>query len=85
MAAWARRTDSTHREVVDTLRRCGWTVADTSRLSGFVDAVAWKGDTVRLVEIKTGKGKHTASQRKLLEQGCPIVTLTSAEQAAQLR
>jgi len=42
--AWARRTDDTHGPIMAALRLCGWGVIDTSRMSGFCDLVAWKGD-----------------------------------------
>jgi len=38
-----------------------------------------------LIEVKTGNAKHTESQRKLMERGCPLVTLRSVEDAVELR
>ena len=80
-----KKTDSTHRLVIDTLRACGWEVLDTHDYPGFVDGVAWKGDTVRLFDAKGPKTKLTASQAKLVARGCPIVFLETAEQAVKLR
>lgn len=83
--AWAKRVDSTHAEIADALRKAGWQVEQTFRLPNFVDLVAWKGDTVRLIDAKSKGGKPTDSQRQLLARGCPIVFLQSAEDAVRLR
>lgn len=83
--SYARRTDTTHREVIDTLRQCGWKVADTHALPNWVDCVASRGDAVRLIEIKAPKGKLKPSQQRLMNDGWPIVVLRSAEDAARLR
>lgn len=81
----AKRTDATHRAVIDTLRKCGWQVVDTHEAPGWVDCAAMRFGEVRLIEIKTAKGKLTDSQQRLLEQGWPIHILTSPEDAAALR
>lgn len=81
--AFARRVDRTHKEVMQALRACGWEVLDTSRLRGFTDLVAWKHGHVRLIEVKSEKGKPTEAQAKLLARGCPVVTLRSADDVAQ--
>ena len=81
----AQRTDRTPREVIDTLRQCGWKVADTHALPNWVDCVASKGETVRLIEIKTATGKLKPSQQRLIDQGWPVVVLRSAEDAVGLR
>lgn len=84
MTRYASRTDATHRNVVNALRNTGWVVAETHRLPGFVDAVASKGDTSRLVEIKTGNGPLTDSQRKLIRDGHPVYVLRCPEDALSL-
>jgi Holliday junction resolvase len=81
---FARRVDGTHAEVMQALRACGWLVADTSRLRGFVDLVAQKPGRTLLIEVKTATGKPTEAQRRLVQGGWWIVTVRSAEQAAQL-
>lgn len=81
---YAAKVDSTHREIVDTLRSLGWKVAETHRLPGFVDAVASRGHDTRLVEIKTGKGRLTDSQSKLVAQGHPVYVLRCREDALEL-
>ncbi len=88
MSSWARKVDTTHGPIADTLRRCGWQVEHVHRLAGFCDLVAWRHgqiDTVRLIECKTGKGRHTEAQAKLLARGCPVVTLRSVDDAIALR
>lgn len=83
---FARRVDGTHRAITDALRKAGWTVHDTSRLARFVDLVAWhRGRQVlRLIEVKTDKGAYTAAQQQLLDDGWPVVTLRSPEDAVRL-
>lgn len=90
----AARVDANHAEIIDTLRKCGWTVYDTSALgNGFFDCIAWKGERGLFVEIKDGS--LSPSRRRLTpdEQrvhaafkanGAPVVILESVEQAAQL-
>ena len=85
MSGYAKRTDQTHREVIDTLRACGWTVFDTHALPGWVDCTATRHGEIRLIEIKTAKGKPTDSQRKLLEDGWPINILRNSDDAMKLR
>ena len=63
------RVDANHAEITEALRRCGWTVLDTSRLgSGFPDLLAAKHGRIELIEVKDG--------RKVLSQQKP----TPAEQ-----
>lgn len=74
------KIDSTHREVVKALRQCGFRVADTHALSGFVDVVAEKRGRVWLIEIKREKGgRLTASQQKLIADGWPITVLRTVD------
>lgn len=81
----AARIDGTHAEVVETLRKCGWTVHDTSRLGGgFPDVVASRAGIVRLVEIKTAKGKLRPLQVQFASQH-PVIVVRGAEDAAALR
>lgn len=84
---YRKRVDANHGEIVKVLRRLGWRVLDTSRAGdGFPDLVAYHLATgeLRLVEVKTPKGKLTAGQQRLLDEGWPIVTCRSVEQAAEL-
>jgi hypothetical protein len=61
----ARRTDENHREIVRLYRQAGCSVADTSRLPGFVDIVVGAFGRNHLVEIKDGK---KAKSRQSLTQ-----------------
>lgn len=81
---YAARVDGTHREVIDALRSCGWMVADTSRLAGFVDCVAQRQGVTRLVEIKRPKGTLTRSQVDMIAAGFDVRILRSAEDAVRL-
>lgn len=79
-----RRTDSTHKEVVTALRSVGWDCFDVHALPSFVDIVAHRAGQVRLIEVKSAKGKLKPSQQRLVNDGWPIVVLRSAEDAARL-
>lgn len=79
------KVDSTHREVIDTLRQLGWDVEDTHTLPNFVDAVAMRGEQVRLIEIKGVKNRLQPSQKRLIDRGWPIVILRSMQDAINLR
>lgn len=62
----ARRVDANHAEIAKAFRRCGWSVADTSRLgSGFPDLVVARAGRTVLVEVKDGA--KPPSKRKLTE------------------
>jgi Holliday junction resolvase len=82
----ARRTDANHREVVATLRRLGWRVADTHALPGFVDLIAFHpAYGVRMVEVKAPKGEYTRAQIRLMGDGWPVATVRSIDDAIALR
>lgn len=61
---YAKRTDSTQREIVDALRKLGYAVVDLSRVGGGVPdlLVAAGASDVFLVECKAPKGTLRASQ-----------------------
>lgn len=80
----AARVDSNHREVVDTLRSCGWLVKETHQYPGFVDCVAQRGGVVRLVEIKRPKGRLKPSQAKLIADGFDVRVVRTAQEAVEL-
>ena len=97
MTRYASKVDNSHREVVDTLRGYGWLVHETHRLPGFVDAVAYGRNPtahdayerttrmVYLIEIKSSaKADYTEGQKKMLADGWPILTLTSAADVRKL-
>lgn len=80
------RIDSTHREIRETLRKCGWLVFDSHTLPEWVDLVAYhpaRGEFA-LVEAKAPKGKLKPSQERLVAAGWPVKFIRSAEEAARL-
>ncbi len=83
----AAKVDQNHGQIVKALRQCGWYVLDTHAYPSFVDAVAYHParDVVRLCEIKAAKGRLTASQSRLLEDGWPVYLLRSVDDAIALR
>jgi len=83
--SYARRVDAPHKLITEALRKCGWLVADTSRLKGWCDLVAYKpGPGVKLIEVKAPKGKLTAAQLKLRAEGWPIYVVRTLEDALAL-
>ena len=89
--SYARKVDSVQAEIIQALEQCGWTVQDTSRLGGFVDAVAVKGHwklgpypVVRLLEFKTGQGKLTKAQQQFHAK-FPVTILRGVDDALKLR
>lgn len=92
---YAARTDSTHRAIVDALRKVGCRVADTSRLGGFVDLVVrttasptveagqWYAGPPQIVlmEVKTLKGKLTKGQAQFLRDWPEVVVVRSVDEA----
>lgn len=85
MPPYARRVDRPHKAITEALRKSGWLVADTSRLKGWCDLVAYKpGQGVKLIEVKTPTGTLTAKQIALRADGWPIYIVRSVEDAVQL-
>jgi len=95
MGYYARRTDSNHCQVIETLEACGWYCLDTSRAGfGAPDVIAARGGHVWFVEIKDGAkspSKRSLTPRELdvrkalIAAGCQWVSLQSVEDAVGLR
>lgn len=81
----AKRVDQNHGEIRETLRRCGWRILDVSDCAGLCDLLAHRGGELRMVEVKTAKGKLTPRQAELIAEGWPIVIVRTIEEAARLR
>lgn len=68
----ASRPDSNHKAILEGLEQIGFLVIDTSKLGGFVDAVvkhpARPEIGVKLLEIKSKRGKMSEEQRKLKDE-----------------
>jgi len=77
----AAQRDQNERPIVELFRRAGWQVELTTTWD--VTALAPSGDVV-LVEIKTPKGRLTASQKRLIDAGWPIHVVRSLEEANAL-
>ena len=69
MILWARKVDANQAEIVDALRQAGASVLVLSRVGqGCADlAVGLRGETFFL-EIKTGKGKLTPSEKEFMDK-----------------
>jgi Holliday junction resolvase len=60
----AARQDNTHKSIRDGLRKCGFSVADTSQLGrDFPDLLIGKNGLDVKVECKTPRGRKTALER----------------------
>ena len=80
-----RRTDANSRELLAALRRMGWVCIPTHELRNFVDIMACRAGQVRLIELKTDRGKLTASQERLIDEGWPIHLVRTVEDCEALR
>ncbi len=61
MSRWARRVDSNHSQVLDAFAQAGLDVVDCSRCAGLgFDALVFRGERFRLVEVKDGAKKPSA-------------------------
>lgn len=82
---YARRTDTTQREIVATLEMLGYSVALTFRVgNGFPDLVAGKRGRDWKIECKSGpKATYTDDQIRFMDEwkGASIVRLDSVEDA----
>lgn len=72
------RRDTSEGEVIAALEACGWQVKKLAQ-KGIPDLMVCKAGTVKLVEVKTGNGKHRETQDWDV-QGWPVVTLRTTEQ-----
>ena len=71
------RRDLSEPEVIAALAACGWRVEKLAQ-KGIPDLLAFKGDVVKLVEVKTGASKLRKTQN-FTERGLPVVVLRCAE------
>ncbi len=81
---YAKRRDTTHAEVRDTLRQAGYTVFDAGSVGGdFPDLVVGAHGFTFLVEVKSPGGKLSAGQRRFSDgwRGGPVVVAYSGDQA----
>ena len=82
----AKRTDRNHALLMLTLRQLGWQVIDLHTLPNFVDAIARRGPSLRLLEFKANeKASFTLAQQALLEQGWPICVVRTIDDCERLR
>lgn len=91
---YRKRVDANHAVIRDALRKLGWFVRDCSAVgNGFPDLIAVRGGRVRLIEIKDGSKVKSQQKLKPLQvelhanfaaAGCPIVVLTSVQEAEGL-
>lgn len=80
------RLDTNHREIAAALTAVGWKVKSTAALGdGFPDLICARGHEIRLVEVKSGKGKLTQDQIKFhVVDGWPVSIIRSVEEALDL-
>lgn len=88
------KVDRNHAEIIETLRKCGWYVYDSSRLGrGFPDLVAAKGERLELIEVKDGSKplsarRLTPDEREVFQgfsaKGVSVRIVTTSEEAMRL-
>lgn len=84
MPGYARRRDTTHADVRDCLRQCGYSVFDAGSVGGsFVDLVVGAHGLTFLVEVKSPGGKPSEGQTRFARdwRGGPVLVVYSAEEA----
>ena len=74
------RRDKTHTPIVKAIRGAGY-LAHPSKDWDVTVCRLWPTRAVAMMEFKTGKGKLTASQQKLLDDGWPLLVANTPEQA----
>ena len=78
------KADATQREIVQAFRAMGVFVHDASKEGcGFPDLVVCYRDVIRLVEVKTAKGKLRPSQQDFAARW-PVVVARSVDDAIGL-
>lgn len=77
--------DKNHIEIKTEFINLGFSVADTYRLSNFVDLVVGKYGSTWLVEVKSEKGKLTENQMKFFDswRGSPPLVVKSVQQVRE--
>ncbi len=73
----AAQRDANEAELVRALRKCGFRVQLHSAWD--LDLLCLRCKRVTPVEVKTAKGTLTVSQKKLLEEGWPLVVMRSTK------
>ena len=71
------RTDTTAKALEAEAKRLGVRCAP---LGGVCDAIWWVGPISVLIDYKTPNTSLTASQSKLVANGCPLVFVSDVEQ-----
>jgi predicted NUDIX family NTP pyrophosphohydrolase len=76
--AYRARRDTNEPAVIDALEKCGWRVWKLAQ-RGVPDLLCFKGGRMRLVEVKTCKGKLRQTQQWDAE--LKVAVLRSADEA----
>ena len=77
------RRDYIHKDAVEVLRLCGWSVFDAARVGGgFPDLVIGRLGKTHLVELKTGNAPFKESQKKFYRdwKGESVIVFRSVEE-----
>jgi Holliday junction resolvase len=85
MPTRARRVDANQKELVKVLKQLGWLVLDLSPLGkGVPDLLVCRRDVVKVVEVKTPKGKPTKAQQRVIDAGWPVCTVRVVDDLLKL-
>ena len=71
MSRYARRVDDNHQEIIAVYRAHGFSIKDTSRLTGFVDLVVGAHGRNYLVEVKDGAKSKSRQALTRAEEDFP--------------
>lgn len=86
MGYFIARVDDNQAEIVETFRKAGFSVFDTSGIGrGFPDLILGRNSYTWLVEIKMPEGKLNKKQIKFHQEwkGCAIAIIRSVEEAVE--
>lgn len=78
------RVDNNHKQIVEALRKCGFSVVSLHQVGkGVPDLLVGKGGSTWIVELKSKGGKLGDDQKKFIEEwrGSPVVVAYTFEEA----
>ena len=79
------KLDQNHKEICDTFRALGWSVAETTAQAGFVDAVIARAGVTIVVEIKRLEKNFSIGQLEFLASWPGMAAVvTSCDEAEAL-
>lgn len=78
LRAYANKRDSSEPSIIEVLEKAGCKV---KRIDEPVDLLVKYRGALRLVEVKTGKGRLTKRQKDFIEEGWPVNVIRDVDEA----